>query len=436
MQPDDQSYNYKRVFESLWRIEKEVLETVDFEEAAKRIVNIVFTELGYINFGYEVVVLTLLDEKEKVLKRIAISETETAARFLKETPIPFEDIIIPLYATQNLLIKAITNKKRYITDNIAELFVPAVDPEWVRSFDDVVGNKASIVYPIIAKDRVLGVMIFTLSKSEREIKEEEWSILESFVGAVGIALDNALLFESLNKANKRLEELDHLKDEFVSTASHEIKTPMTFLQSYILKVLNEEKDRLSQTAKDRLNKAYSETQRLIYLVDGMLDISKIEAGNMEFNLSDFDMAKLAKDVKEELSDAILQKKLTVEIADWIFNIHSDRNKIYSVLLNLIDNAIKFTLDGGRVSINFKVNGNFLETAVADTGIGIKQEDLGKLFVKFEKLGNTNSPIFSTSGAGLGLYLTKKIVEQLGGKIEVQSEFGKGSTFTFSIPLSS
>jgi len=323
-----------------------------------------------------------------------------------------------------------------IADNVSEILVPALDREWVDDFQNTLGIKNSIVFPIIAKEKVLGTLIFSLSKKTDTMSEEEWSILESFAGAVGIALDNALLFESLNQANKRLEQLDQLKDEFVSTASHEIKTPMTFLQSYILKVLNEEKENLSDVAKDRLNKAYLETQRLISLVDGMLDISKIEAGNMEFNLSDFDMAKLAKDVKEELSDAILQKKLTVEIADWIFNIHSDRNKIYSVLLNLIDNAIKFTLDGGRVSINFKVNGNFLETAVADTGIGIKQEDLGKLFVKFEKLGNVSSPIFRTSGTGLGLYLTKKIVEQLGGKIEVQSEFGKGSTFTFSIPLSS
>src|SRR3989344_5889480 len=174
-----------------------------------------------------------------------------------------------------------------IADNVSEILVPALDREWVDDFQNTLGIKNSIVFPIIAKEKVLGTLIFSLSKKTDTMSEEEWSILESFAGAVGIALDNALLFESLNKANKRLEQLDHLKDE--------------------------------------------------------------------------------------LSDVILQKKLTSEIAQGVFNIHSDRNKIYSVLLNLIDNAIKFTPDGGRISIGFKVDGNFLETTVSDTGIGIKQE---------------------------------------------------------------
>lgn len=431
MQQDNTSY--KRIFESIWKIEKAVLETVDFSQATEKVVNIILTELGLINSGYQAIVLTLLDSEKKVLRRIAISHTETAGEFLRATPIPFNDIVIPLWAEQNLSVRAIKEHKMFVSENVSEIFVPAMDREWVDDMQKTLGTKTAIVYPIIAKEKVLGALIFTLTKREAEIKEEEWSILESFVGAVGIALDNALLFKSLNETSYRLEQMDKLKDEFVSTASHELKTPMTVIQGYVLKILNEEKE-LSDVAKERLNKVYTETQRLINLVDGMLNISRIESGAMQFNFADFDMAKLANEVREELSDTYTKKGLTFEVGEGIYNIHCDRDKIYQVLLNLIENAIMFTPDKGKVEISFKVSGNNLETSVTDSGIGIKPEDLGKLFVKFERLDNAASPIFHASGAGLGLYLTKKIIEMLGGKIEVQSEFGKGSKFTFSIPV--
>lgn len=438
MQPNGQ--NYKKVFESIWKIEKAVLETVDFEQATKQVVNIILTELGYMNQGYEVIVLTLLDEQNKTLKRIAISNTEAAEKFLKETPIPFNDIIIPLWATENLLVKAVTQRRRFVTDNVSDVLVPALDREWVHTFVESLGIKTSIVYPIIAKEKVLGAIIFTLSKSESYIKEEEWAILESYVGAVGIALDNALLFQSVNKtaeqlkdANQRLKDLDKLKDEFLSLASHELRTPMTIIKDYVSLMLDDKT--LSDETHEKLEKVHSSAQRLIALVNDNLDVSKIESGGMEFKPVDFDISKLSVEVKDELLEEYSKKNIKFEVQVGNYNVHADREKIHQVLINLVDNAIKFTPDAGLIEVSFKTNDNKLETTVSDSGSGIKLEDMPKLFVKFERIENSTFPIAKTSGTGLGLYLAKKIIESSGGTINASSEFGKGSKFTFSLPLS-
>jgi len=437
MQPTEPSY--KKVFESIWKIEKAVLETVDFEEATKQVVNIILTELGYINYGYQAIVLTLLDNEKQVLKRIAISNTETAGRFLRATPIPFNDIVIPLWAVQNLSVRAINERKMFVSENVSEIFVPAMDREWVENMQETLGTKTAIVYPIIAKDKVLGAIIFTLTKRETEIKEEEWVILESFAGAVGIALDNALLFKSLNEttqklkeANVRLEELDKLKDEFVSLASHELRTPITVIKDYVSLMLDDKT--ISEDNRHKLERVHLSAQRLINLVNDNLDVSKIESGQMEFKPIDFDISKLSVEVKDELLEMYSKKNIKLEVQVGNYNVHADRDKIHQVLINLINNAIKFTPAGGIIEVSFITKDKNLETTVSDSGSGIKPEDMSKLFVKFKRIENSVSPIATTSGTGLGLYLTKKIVEKSGGTIGVQSEFGKGSKFTFSLPL--
>ena len=432
--------DFKKVFESIWRIEKAVLETVDFNEATKQVVNIILTELGYINAGYEIIVLTLLDEQQKTLKRIAISNTKPAEEFLRATPIPFADIIIPLWATQNLSVRAINEKKRFVSENVSEVLVPAVDREWVDNFQATLGIKTSIVYPIIAKERALGTLIFSLSKEEYKITEEEWSILDSFVGAVGIALDNALLFKSVNdsaekvkQANQRLEELDNLKDEFLSLASHELRTPMTIVKDYVSEILNDKDANITEDTRQKLEKVYSASQRLIALVNDNLDISKIESGSMEFNVSDFDISQLAVEVRDELSDKYSKKHQTVEVQVGNYNVHADKDKIRQVLLNLMDNAIKFTPDNGTIEVSFVSKDKLLETTVSDSGVGIKPEDMGKLFVKFGRIhGEEGMP--PVPGTGLGLYLSKMIIEKSGGSVKVESEAGKGSKFIFSLPF--
>ena len=434
------------VFKAIWEIEKAVLETVDFDEATKRVVNIILTQLGFINSGYEVIVLSLLDLKKRELRRIAISKTQAAERFLKETPIPFENIIIPLTATKNLSIKAIFERKMYITENVSDVLYPAINKEWVEAFQKQLGIKTTIVYPILAKEKILGSLIFSLSKQKEVITEQEWSILNSFVGAVGIALDNALLFRSLNivtkqlqSANERLKDVDKLKDEFVSLASHELRTPMTVIKSYLWLMLDKNNvSSLSEKQKMYIDRAYISTQRLINLVNDMLNVSRIESGRFILNMQSINIIELISKVYAEMLPKAQEQKINLEFVkpvETLPKVQTDPERVEQVLINLIGNSLKFTPDNGtiKILINYNHSEKTETVSVIDNGKGISKEDMPKLFQKFSMVGNNYLVKQNAQGTGLGLYLSKAIIELLNGKIWVESEGkGKGSKFSFTL----
>lgn len=438
---------FKGVFESIWRIEKAVLETVNFEEATGEVVNIILTELGFINHGYEVIVLTLLDPEKQGLRRIAISNTQAAERFLHATPIHFENIVIPFTATENLSIRAINERKMFSSAEVADVLYPALPREWVDSFQKTLGIKTSLAFPIVAKDKVLGSLIFSLSKEKSMIPDEEWAVLDSFVGAVGIALDNALLFKSLTDtteklrvANEKLEQLDKLKDEFVSLASHELRTPMTVIKSYIWLLLEGKVGEISEKQKTYLDRTYTSANRLIAMVNDMLNISRIESGRFTVEPKPMSMVSLITEVVSEMQARAAEQQLnllfeTPQIAPPMVNADSDRIK--QVLINLIGNSLKFTPKSGSITLSIEQKDGYLITHVKDNGQGIKAEDMEKLFKKFNMLGGNYLTKQTGQGTGLGLYLSKSLVELHKGRIWVESDGeGKGSTFSFTLPIAS
>ena len=449
----------KSTFEAIWEIEKVVLETTDFEEATHKVVNIILTQLGYLNYGYQVIVLTLLDQQRGVLKRIAISETKAAKKFLNASPIPFQNIEIPLNARENLSVKAIEDKEAKITSQVADVLYPALSRQWVENFQKQLGIKTSIVFPVTAKDKVLGALIFSLNKEKSSMKQEEWTILESFVGSVGIALDNALLFRTLKLttdqlafANKRLQELDKLKDDFVSVASHELRTPMTAIKSYLWVALDKygqipisdgekavrqnSKNKLPDDLQRYLSRAYISTERLINLVNDMLNISRIENGRIALRLTDVDLVQLANEVLDEVKAKASEKNIKLKLNVHIFpKVLVDPDKIHEVYLNLIGNALKFTPSGGTITVDFRQKNQLVYVSITDTGVGINREDLGRLFTKFGRLDNSYVASASSGGTGLGLFISKFLVEIHKGSITASSQGeAKGTTFTFSLPI--
>lgn len=432
-----QEPSFKSVFESIWRIEKAVLETVDFEESTRRVVNIILTELGYINVGYEVIVLSLLDHEKKVLRRIAISRTRAAESFLKATPIPFNEILIPLTAKDNLSVRSINERKIFTTPNVHEVLVPAISREWVDNFQKVLGIKTTIVFPIVAKDKVLGSLIFSLSKEEKEISQEEWIILDSFVGAVGIALDNALLYRSIEDANEKLKQLDRLKDEFVSLASHELRTPMTIIKSYLWMVMNKKSNLSPEKEKSYLDRAYESTQRLINLVNNMLNVSRIESGRLKLEMKELDLIVHAQRIISELVPRAKQLNLSLNLVmptTPVKNIFADPDKIEQILINLIGNSFKFTPPGGKINVSITPRQSDILVAIADNGKGMDSIQMSALFQRFATMGGNYLTKENIQGSGLGLYISKSLVELHGGKITARSEGpGKGSTFSFTLP---
>ncbi|MCL4367314.1 GAF domain-containing protein, partial [Patescibacteria group bacterium] len=202
-----------RISNAIWKIDQIILNTLEFNEVVDRVVNAALLELS--KYRYAILVLSLLDEPRGVLKRISISRTEEAAQALKFSPVPFNAIEIPITYKNNLAIRAMHEKKPLETSSFSELLIPAIDSKLAYEAQLNAGIKASIVYPVIVKGRVLGTLIFSTKKTSKEISWYEREIMSGFVDAVGIALENATLFQSLNKAgqqlkqaNQRLRELD------------------------------------------------------------------------------------------------------------------------------------------------------------------------------------------------------------------------------------
>lgn len=428
------------ISEAIWKIDRIILNTLDFEKVVDSIVNAALIELS--KYGYVILVLSLLDEPKGILKRISISRTDEAAQALRFSPIPFNSIEIPILAKENASVKAMSEKSPQVVDNLADLLAPVISPVLSLEAQKASGIKASIVYPVSIRGKTIGTLIFSTKRARGDITEYECEIMSGFVDAVGIAIENSNLFQSLRVtakklegANKRLEELDKLKDDFVSIASHELRTPMTAIRSYVWMALNKADIPLSDKMKKYLERTLLSTERLINLVNDMLNVSRIESGRVEVKPVPFSMQELADEVMAEVAPKATEKQINLQsLKVKVPEVFADKDKVHQVLLNLVGNALKFTPESGSIIISFFTDGQVVETAVKDSGVGISSEDMTKLFQKFERLDNSYVAAATSGGTGLGLFISKSLIELMGGKIWAKSEgVGKGTTFSFSLP---
>ena len=256
-----------------------------------------------------------------------------------------------------------------------------------------------------------------------------------FVGAIHIAKDITLIKDyqhDLEDKNKKLKELDHLKSEFISVVSHELRTPLSIIKDGISLVLDgitgeitPKQDKILQTSKDNVD-------RLARIINNLLDISKIESGKVELKRKLVDInalvRKVARDFDLKAKERGLDLKLNLPAAE--LNLLIDEDKIAEVFVNLLSNAFKFT-QNGFVQIEIIDGGNEIQCVVSDSGLGIRPENLLKIFEKFTQFDRVDGP--GEKGTGLGLSIVKGLVELHGGKIRVESQFGRGARFHFTLP---
>jgi|WetSurMetagenome_2_1015567.scaffolds.fasta_scaffold00558_9 signal transduction histidine kinase len=246
-----------------------------------------------------------------------------------------------------------------------------------------------------------------------------------------LALKNTL--EKLEIEKEHAQSADHLKSAFLATMSHELRTPLNSIIGFTGILIKEAPGPLNNEQKKQLGMVQNSARHLLSLINDVLDISKIEAGQLKINLENFSLQEVIGKVLETNSPFADRKnlKLCVLSDNNIPNITSDKLRVQQILLNLVNNAIKFT-ETGSVSIRSFVSGSFIKIQVTDTGIGIEQDKIDMLFKPFMQIdtGLTRKK----EGTGLGLSICKKLTEMLDGKIEVESKSGLGSTFTVSLPL--
>ncbi|MDP3982983.1 MAG: histidine kinase dimerization/phospho-acceptor domain-containing protein, partial [bacterium] len=305
-QTDSHIPQKKESLESLWRLTKILMENLEFEDVVYKVVNSLLTELGYLKSGYRIVVLSLVDEKAGGLRRIALSQTEEARLATSVSTIPFEKIVIPFNAASNLGIKVLIGGKPEVTAYWPDILSPPLTPQAALTNQKSAGIQTSMVYPVFSRGKPIGTLIFSMVKEYKDVTAEEKDLLSGFTDLIGLAVENSILFTTLRdttqklaQANSRLKELDQLKGDFVSIASHELRTPMTAIRSYVWMALHRSDIVLSQKMEKYLYRTLVSTERLINLVNDMLNVSRIESGSIEINPKSFNILELVTDVVEE-----------------------------------------------------------------------------------------------------------------------------------------
>ena len=267
-------------------------------------------------------------------------------------------------------------------------------------------------------------------KDQEEIKETKEELVKRIWALKKTNETLRALYGELDKKNQKLEKFDKLKSQFVANVSHEFKNPLFVVSESLSIILDGLIGKINTEQEKILKAGKNNVDRLLRLVTDMLDLSKIEAGKMEMRREKFDMAELVNEILTNYEGEILKKEIILKknISCRANLIWADKDRMSEVIINLLSNAVKYTPSKGNVDVKFgwtKKEGRF---EISDTGSGIREQDLGKIFNKFERISDEEK-----EGTGLGLSITKDIVELHKGKIWAESEFGKGSKFIFVLP---
>ncbi|MBN1262902.1 MAG: GAF domain-containing sensor histidine kinase [Candidatus Pacebacteria bacterium] len=428
-----------RVLAALRRLNLIIMESLEMESLCQKIVDTLSVELKC-SFG----LIGIIDETRNRFYFKAINKDSRLARLFRQKHIKIEESYLSLEEKNNSINQSISLKKKISAKKIADILCPLFPRKKLQGWQKIVKISTCRIYPIISKTNVLGAMVFGWKKAKHKISPEEKDLMKNVIDQTSIALDNTILYQKLKRsvsqlkqANLKLQDLDRMKNEFVSIASHELRTPMTSVNNYIWMVLRGKGGQITTRQRFYLDRAATSTQRLINLVEDMLTVSRIEGGKLEINLKPGSILKIGKNVIEELKPKAREKKikLFLELPKKELPLALiDQEKIKEVFINLVDNALKFTPVGGQVKVTFNLKGKMILIQITDTGRGIPKNDIPKLFKKFGRLDRSFVTIAETGGTGLGLYICKQIIDLHRGRIGVRSIPDKGSCFYFNIKI--
>jgi len=354
-----------------------------------------------------------------------------------------------------LKLRAILSYKSLLADPPLEIKIGNLKIEKnikhnIQEYDFSVLRYDNMFAPIMLNDEFFG---FTEIYREKAFSTEDATCFQTLVQQVAIPLQSASFTQELKATNRKLQKLERLKSEFISIVSHELRTPLTAIKNAMDIVLSGKAGEMTENIEKFCSMGKRNAIRLSGIINDLLDISKIEAGKMDFKFELTHIEPVIEYVKNNLSEVAKEKELTIKytpIGETV-EVYADSNRIEQVLTNLVSNAIKFTPNAGTIEISSKVvnarelqydqcfeediknlQGNYLQVCVEDHGIGIERKDLNHVFDKFAQIENSLSR--QVGGSGLGLPIARQLMESHNGAIWCDSELNKGSRFYFVIPV--
>ena len=315
----------------------------------------------------------------------------------------------------------------------ADITVPGMYTGPMRDALVHAGFRALLAVPLLRESQIVGGLVVNRN-TPGEFPPETVELLKTFGTQSALAIQNARLFREIEEKSRQLEVADRHKSEFLANMSHELRTPLNAVIGFSEVLLERMFGDLNPKQEEYLQDIVSSGRHLLSLINDILDLSKIEAGRMDLELTHFSVPLALENALTLIRERATRHGLGVDLAvdPGVGEIVGDERKVKQVLINLLSNAIKFTPEGGRVSVTAHLANGTVEIAISDTGIGIAADDHDAIFEEFRQVGTDYAR--KREGTGLGLTLARRFVELHGGRLWVKSELGRGSTFTFTLPV--
>ncbi len=319
-----------------------------------------------------------------------------------------------------------------LTSNLDGTTVPSGDATQAADPAFTTRIASLLVLPLRNHREIIGALVIAATDPARRMIEKRLPLAEVLAERATLAIENARLYSEQVDARRKLEDLSRLKDEFLSIASHELRTPVTSIKGYtqLAKTLIQEND--LSTSVEYLNIALDQIDRMSRLIIELLDVSRIETGRLDIRSESLGWLDFVRGVVARSSTANQDRKFDLELPAGNLIITGDRDRLEQVLGNLLENGVKYSPDGTGISVSVETTDGKVVTSVRDHGIGIPADELAQVFERFHRGRQVSASNYG--GLGLGLYISKQIVERHGGTIWVESREGFGTTFHFSLPI--
>lgn len=398
-----------RQLERILEVNLELVSTVELNSLLDRIVSIA-AELT----ESEGASILLLDEQSGDLRFCAAANRDLVSR-LEEIPVPVQGSIAGAVLTQRAPL---------IIDNVTD------DPRHFHQVGAQIGfqTRSLLAVPLQARGRCIGVLEAVNKLDPAGFTQEDLEILTSLAAQATVAIENARLVEALRAVYQKLGELDRMKSNFIAIASHELRTPLSLILGYA-SLLQKRSACVSE-----VEGVIRAATRLKHIIETMLNLRYLETGEMVLYWEVFDLREEVRRACEMYHSMVEAAGLTLEchLPGMPLFVRADREKIHLVLDNLLSNAVKFTPKGGRVDVRALHRPDTADIVVSDSGIGIPQDALPRVFERFYQVGDPMTR--SYGGMGLGLAVVQEIMKRHGGKVWAESALGQGSRFTLRFPL--
>jgi signal transduction histidine kinase len=376
-----------------------------------------------------------------VAKATQLAGTEAGAIYVyDETTQEFK--LRATYRMSDELLAAMNDRHAALSRAVAA-FAATPEPKQVANLRDLppdpvndliirAGYRARLLVPLVAPDGALGALVVR-RRGAGEFPQSTVDLMQTFAAQSVLAIQNARLFSEIGEKSRQLEVASQHKSQFLANMSHELRTPLNAVLGYTELILDSVYGDVPGKARATLERIQSNGRHLLGLINDVLDLSKIEAGQLTLSLTDYSIKDVVHNVYGAVESLATSKnlELKLDLPKDLPTAHGDERRLTQVLLNLVGNAIKFT-DKGEVAIRTSTANGTFTVAVHDTGPGIADQDQGKIFEEFQQADSSITK--QKGGTGLGLAIAKRIIEMHGGRLWVESELGHGSTFSFTVPV--